>query len=30
MAIDDRVVQNILENRSHDSLVPETKGDGCR
>ena len=26
MAIDDHMVQKILENRIHDSLIPETKG----
>ena len=26
MAIDDHAGQNILENRFHDSLIPETKG----
>ena len=27
MAVDDHVMQKILENRIHDSLVSETKGD---
>ena len=30
MVIDDCVVLKILENRNHDSLVPKTKGGGCR
>ena len=28
MAVDDRVVQSILETRSYDLLVHETKGGG--
>ena len=30
MAVDDRMAQKILENKSHDSLVPGTKGGGRR